>query len=132
MQGKQVKTDSAAMVHQYLGMLAYWLVATIRHQLKQQGINSDWRKIVRTMNTTKCVTTSLINVKNIILILIKIFKFSETVLKLISTSIILSLNFDPFTKPEVNIVTTDQMSDKHYPDRLFSRPERRDGRYYQA
>ena len=44
-------------------MLAYWLVATIRYQLKQQGINSDWREIVRTMNTQKCVTTSLVNIK---------------------------------------------------------------------
>ena len=58
------KTDSAAMAHLHLGMLAYWLVATIRYQLKQQGINSDWREIVRTMNTQKCVTTSLVNIKN--------------------------------------------------------------------
>lgn len=58
------KTDSAAMAHLHLGMLAYWLVATIRYQLKQQGINSDWRAIVRTMNTQKCVTTSLVNIKN--------------------------------------------------------------------
>jgi transposase len=58
------KTDSAAMAHLNLGMLAYWLVATIRYQLKQQGINSDWREIVRTMNTQKCVTTSLVNIKD--------------------------------------------------------------------
>ena len=58
------KTDSAAMAHLHLGMLAYWLVATIRYQLKQQGINSDWREIVRTMNTQKCVTTSLVNIKD--------------------------------------------------------------------
>jgi hypothetical protein len=44
--------------------MAYWLVATIRYQLKQQGINSDWREIVLTMNTQKCVTTSLVNIKN--------------------------------------------------------------------
>lgn len=58
------KTDSAAMAHLHLGMLAYWLVVTIRYQLKQQEINSDWREIVRTMNTQKCVTTSLVNIKN--------------------------------------------------------------------
>jgi transposase len=58
------KTDSAAMAHLHLGMLAYWLVATIRYQMKQQGINSDWREIVRTMNTQKCVTTSLVNIKD--------------------------------------------------------------------
>jgi transposase len=58
------KTDDAAMAHLHLGILAYWLVATIRHQLKQQGINSDWRELVRIMNTQKCVTTSIVNIKD--------------------------------------------------------------------
>ncbi|MBE3122388.1 MAG: IS1634 family transposase [Thermoplasmata archaeon] len=58
------KTDNAAMAHLHLGMLAYWLVATIRYQLRQHGVNSDWREIVRTMNTQKCVTTSIKNIKN--------------------------------------------------------------------
>jgi len=57
------KTDDASMAHLHLGILAYWLVATIRYQLKQQGVNSDWREIVRTMNTQKCVTTSMVNIK---------------------------------------------------------------------
>jgi len=56
------KTDEASMAHLNLGLLAYWLVATIRHQLKQGGINSDWREIVRKMNTQKCVTTSVENI----------------------------------------------------------------------
>lgn len=58
------KTDGAAMAHLHLGILAYWLVATIRYQLKQQGEHSDWREIVRTMNTQKCVTTSIVTIKN--------------------------------------------------------------------
>jgi len=58
------KTDGAAMAHLHLGILAYWLVATIRYQLKQQDEHSDWREIVRTMNTQKCVTTSIVNIKN--------------------------------------------------------------------
>ena len=58
------KTDGATMAHLHLGILAYWLVATIRYQLKQQGENSDWREIVRTMNTQKCVTTSIVNIKD--------------------------------------------------------------------
>jgi transposase len=57
------KTDNAAMAHLHLGILAYWLVATIRYQLKQQGMHSDWREIVRTLNTQKCVTTSVVNIK---------------------------------------------------------------------
>jgi len=58
------KTDDAAMAHLHLGILAYWLVATIRYQLKQQGVNSDWRELVRIMNTQKCVTTSIVNNKD--------------------------------------------------------------------
>lgn len=55
------KTDAAAMAHLHLGLLAYWIVNTIRHQLKQKGINKEWRDIVRTMNTQKVVTTTLNN-----------------------------------------------------------------------
>lgn len=56
------KTDDASMAHLNLGLLAYWLVATIRYQLKQCGINADWREIVRKMNTQKCVTTTVENI----------------------------------------------------------------------
>ncbi|GHV62633.1 hypothetical protein FACS1894195_4730 [Bacteroidia bacterium] len=53
------------MKHIYiLGLLAYWLVNTVRHKLKQQGIHSEWREIVRVMNTQKVVTTSVENDKN--------------------------------------------------------------------
>ncbi len=51
------KNDESTMAHLHLGLLAYWLVNTIRHQLKAQEINSGWREIVRTMNTQKAVTT---------------------------------------------------------------------------
>ena len=49
--------DENTMAHLHLGLLAYWLVNTIRHQLKQYGIHSGWREIVRTMHTQKAVTT---------------------------------------------------------------------------
>ena len=49
--------DENTMAHLHLGLLAYWLVNTVRHQLKNQGIHSGWREIVRTMNTQKAVTT---------------------------------------------------------------------------
>jgi hypothetical protein len=58
------KTDDASMAHLHLGILAYWLVATIRYQLKQKEYNNDWREIVRIMNTQKCVTTSVDNIKD--------------------------------------------------------------------
>lgn len=57
------KTDKATEAHLHLGLLAYWVVNTVRHQLKQQGINSQWLEIVRIMNTQKCVTTTVQNVR---------------------------------------------------------------------
>lgn len=55
------KTDSAAMAHLHLGLLAYWVVNTIRYQLKQKGINNQWSDIIRKMNTQKIVTTTMQN-----------------------------------------------------------------------
>ena len=57
------KTDEASMAHLHLGLLAYWLVSTIRYQLKLQGINHGWSEIVRIMNTQKLVTTTIENTK---------------------------------------------------------------------
>lgn len=45
------------MAHLHLGILAYWLVNTIRHQLKQQSINHNWQELVRITNTQKVVST---------------------------------------------------------------------------
>lgn len=55
------KTDAAAMAHLHLGLLAYWVVNTIRYQLKQKKINNQWLDIVRIMNTQKVVTTTMEN-----------------------------------------------------------------------
>jgi transposase len=57
------KTDEASMAHLHLGLLAYWLVSTIRYQLKLQGINHGWSEIVRILNTQKVITTTLENSK---------------------------------------------------------------------
>ena len=58
------KTDDASMAHLNLGLLAYWLVSTIRYQLKQKGYKSGWKEIVRIMNTQKCVTTTMDSINN--------------------------------------------------------------------
>jgi len=50
------------MAHLHLGLLAYWLVSTVRYQLKQKGNRHQWREIVRIMNTQKMVTTSFKNI----------------------------------------------------------------------
>ncbi len=46
------------MAHLHLGILAYWLVNTVRHQLKSKNINSCWTEIVRIANTQHVITTS--------------------------------------------------------------------------
>jgi hypothetical protein len=51
------QNDDSTMAHLHLGLLAYWIVNTIRHQLKKEDIRWDWSEIVRIMNTQKCVTT---------------------------------------------------------------------------
>lgn len=51
------KNDDATMAHLHLGILAYWLVNTIRYQLKQTGIKDDWKEIKRKASTQKSVIT---------------------------------------------------------------------------
>ncbi len=43
--------DDRIESHIYLAILAYQLVNTIRYMLKENGITSDWRNVVRIMNT---------------------------------------------------------------------------------
>ncbi|MGI6047926.1 MAG: hypothetical protein ACOYEG_07965 [Petrimonas sp.] len=52
------RNDDSTMAHLHLGILAYWLVNTIRYQLKAGGINSVWKEIVRIGNTQKMITTT--------------------------------------------------------------------------
>ena len=54
--------DESTMAHLHLGLLAYWLVNTVRYQLKKKGIHSGWREVIRTMNTQKAVTTLAQNI----------------------------------------------------------------------
>lgn len=72
------KTDNASMAHLHLGLLAYWLVSTIRYQLKLKGYQSDWSEIIRIMNSQKCVTTSVTNIDEQV---ISIRKCTEPTLK---------------------------------------------------
>ena len=55
------KNDTSSMAHLHLGLLAYWIVNTIRHQLKQSGINDDWKEINRKASTQKSVSTTAQN-----------------------------------------------------------------------
>ena len=59
---KDVRIES----HIYLTILAYQLVNTIRHMLKKENINLDWKNIVRIMNTHTIQTVVLHTDKKII------------------------------------------------------------------
>jgi hypothetical protein len=55
------KNDNATLAHLHLGLLGYWIVNTIRHQLKTKKINHDWKEILRISSTQKLVTTSIVD-----------------------------------------------------------------------
>jgi Transposase DDE domain len=55
------QSDASTMAHLHLGILAYWLVNTIRYQLKQSGIKDDWKEIKRKASTQKSVITAAQN-----------------------------------------------------------------------
>lgn len=89
------KTDNATMAHLHLGLLAYWLVNTIRYQLKQQGVNSSWKEIVRIGNTQKVITTSGQNQQGITIETRKCSQANQNLIKLYT---LLKINSRPFTK----------------------------------
>ncbi|MGC9152082.1 MAG: IS1634 family transposase [Microbacter sp.] len=53
--------DESSEAHLFLGLLAYWLVNTIRYQLKRNGIKYNWTEITRIMSTQKVLTTTAKN-----------------------------------------------------------------------
>lgn len=51
--------DKYSTAHIHLGLIAYQIVAAIRHRLKQHGIHSDWSNIVQIMNSQKMNTIEM-------------------------------------------------------------------------
>ena len=89
------KKDESTMAHLHLGLLAYWVVNTIRHQLKKEKIHSGWTEIVRIMNTQKAVTTTAQNEKDE---LILIRRYSDPNDKVQMLYDALKYKYVPFTK----------------------------------
>jgi hypothetical protein len=89
------KKDENTMAHLHLGLLAYWLVNTVRHQLKQEGIHSGWREIVRTMNTQKAVTTLAQNNHEQVIMIRRCSEPNQPVRKLYDA---LKYKYAPFVK----------------------------------
>ena len=55
------QSDEKSDAHLYFGLLAYWIVNTIRYKLKQHGITLYWTEIKRILSTQKAITTEADN-----------------------------------------------------------------------
>jgi len=89
------QNDESTMAHLHLGLLAYWLVNTVRHQLKKKGIHSGWREIVRIMNTQKAVTTLAQNVHDEVIMIRRCSEPNQQVRQLYDA---LKYKYAPFVK----------------------------------
>ena len=89
------KKDESSMAHLHLGLIAYWVVNTIRYQLKNQDIHSGWREIVRTMNTQKAVTTLAQNVHDEVIMIRRCSEPNQNVKRLYD---VLNFKYAPFVK----------------------------------
>jgi len=89
------KNDDSTMAHLHLCLLAYWVVNTIRHQLKKEGIHSGWREIVRTMNTQKAVTTLAQNIHDEVIVIRRCSEPNPQVRKIYDA---LKYKYAPFKK----------------------------------
>ena len=89
------KNDDATIAHLHLGLLAYWLVNTIRYQLKQKGIRHNWQEIVRIGNIQKIVTTSGMNQNGDILSVRRCSEPNQSIKELYKA---LNYKFYPFVK----------------------------------
>jgi transposase len=89
------KSDAGTLAHLHLGLLAYWIVNTIRCKLKAHGINSNWQEIIRVGNTQKIITTQGTNTAGVV---IGVRKCSEPNEQLKNIQSILLIKPKPFTK----------------------------------
>jgi Transposase DDE domain len=104
------KTDEAAMAHLHLGLLAYWVVHTIRYQLKQKGIKNDWQEIKRIMLTQKMVTTQLQGAQQTM----QITKCSEPIKEVTAIYTALKYKPKPFSRKKVVVLTQEFKKNKNH------------------
>ena len=55
------QSDEKSDAPLHFGLLAYWIVNTIRYKLKQHGITLYWTEIKRILSTQKAITTEADN-----------------------------------------------------------------------
>ena len=113
------QNDESTMAHLHLGLLAYWVVNTIRHQLKKGNIHSGWREIVRVMNTQKAVTTLAQNISDEV---IMIRRCSEPNLNVRQIYDALKFKYAPFVKKK-SVVHKSELEDSQFIDnQIFLSP----------
>lgn len=110
------KRDDATMAHLHLGILAYWLVNTIRYQLKNNGINSRWTEIVRIGNTQKVITTSGTNTYDKVITVRKCSLPDENLKRIYD---ILKMNHKPFIKRKSVVHKLELKKDENQQRRLL-------------
>lgn len=104
------KTDEATQAHLHLGLLAYWIVNTIRYRLKSKtGFNSSWKEINRIMKTQKCVTTTIENDKEQVISMRRCSEPNPQV-KLIYDS--MGYKYAPFIRKKSVVLRTDLKNKK--------------------
>jgi hypothetical protein len=113
------KNDDSTRAHLHLGLLAYWVVNTVRHQLKESGIHSQWRELVRTMNTQKAITTLAQNVRDEV---IQIRRCSEPNQKVKQLYDALKYKYAPFVKKK-SVVLRSELEDCQLIEQQFFWPD---------
>ena len=109
------KKDGSTMAHLHLGLLAYWLVNTIRHQLKRKDVHSGWREIVRTMNTQKAVTTLAQNIDDEVIMIRRCSEPNPQVRKLYDA---LKYKYAPFVKKK-SVVHKSELHDCQFIEQQY-------------
>lgn len=105
------QNDESTMAHLNLGLLAYWIVNTIRHQLKAKKINHDWQEIIRIASTQKLVTTEI---KDLFENTIEIKKCSEPSQKLLEIYLALNYKKQPFVRKKFVVHKSETLEQENY------------------
>lgn len=113
------QNDESTMAHLHLGLMAYWLVNTIRHQLKAQKINHGWTEIVRIGNTQKLIETMGQNTYDQV---IKIKRCTEPKEELKSIYEVLKIKHQPITRRK-SVVHKSELKKNEIPNNRYFPPE---------
>ena len=101
--------DESSMAHLHLGLLAYWVVNTVRYQLKNNGTRIGWKEITRIMNTQKAVTTTAQNVHDQIIVIRRCSEPNQNVKNIYDA---LKFKYAPFVKKKFVVHKPESKNDK--------------------